>query len=167
VNRAIRNAVTVLLLALTALGAQAATKDRLVDFSGTWKLNVKKSRGAPDWRPDTVLVVLQSPHQIHFTYFLNDDARQPFESHDYITNGKEAPLYTSANERTFYSVRWDNKNVLQVKIHHLVRAEIADTDWNETDIWTLSDDGKTLTNRLSDGKLIVYDRAEREKPLQY
>ena len=166
-NRAIRHAGAVLLLALAALSALAATKDKLVDFSGTWKLNVKKSRGAPDWRPDTVLVVLQSPHQIHFTYFLNPDARQPFESHDYVTNGKETPLYTSANEQTFYSVRWNNKNVLQVRTHHLVRAEIADTDWSETDIWTLSDDGKTLTNKLSDGKLIVYDRAEREKPLQY
>jgi len=167
VSRAVRNAVTVLLLTLVTLGAAAATKDRLVDFTGTWKLNMKKSRGAPDWRPDTVLVVLQSPYQIHFTYFLNGDARQPFENHDYVTNGKEAPLYTSATELTYYSVRWNNKNVLQVKIHHVVRHEIADTDWSETDIWTLSDDGKTLTNRLSDGKLIVYDRAEKEKSQQY
>jgi len=156
-----------LLLMLAAFGAQAATKESLVDFSGTWKLNMKKSKGAPDWRPDTVLVVLQSPHQIHFTYFLNQDARQPFESHDYVTNGKEAPLYTSANEQTYYSVRWNNKSVLQVKIHHKVRAEIADTDWDEIDIWTLSNDGKTLTNKLSDGKFIVYDRTERERPLQY
>jgi hypothetical protein len=167
VNRAITNTVTVLLLTLVAVGAPAATKDRVVDFTGTWKLNMKKSKGAPDWRPDTVLVVLQSPHQIHFTYFLNDDARQPFESHDYVTNGKETKLYAAATEEAYASVRWTSKNVLQVRTHHLVRHEIADTDWNETDTWTISDDGKTLTNKLSDGKFIVYDRAEKEKALQY
>ena len=73
----------------------------------------------------------------------------------------------SANEQTYYSVRWNSRNVLQVRVHHIVRSEIADTEWNETDIWTLSNDGKTLTNKLSDGKLIVYDRLDREKPLQY
>ena len=57
--------------------------------------------------------------------------------------------------------------MLQVRTHHLVRAEIADTDWNEIDTRTISDDGKTLTNKLSDGKFIVYDRAEKEKALQY
>ena len=165
-NRAIRTAESVFSLAL-ALGALAATKEPLVDFTGTWKLNMKKSRGAPDWRPDTVLVVLQSPNQIHFTYFLNQDARVPFENHDYVTNGKEEKLYASANEQTYYSVRWNSRNVLQVRVHHIVRSEIADTEWNETDIWTLSNDGKTLTNKLSDGKLIVYDRLDREKPLQY
>jgi hypothetical protein len=167
VNRAITNAVTVLLLTLGVVGAPAATKDRVVDFTGTWKLNMKKSKGAPDWRPDTVLVVLQSPHQIHFIYFLNDDARQPFESHDYVTNGKETKLYAAATDEAYASVRWTSKNVLQVRTHHLVRHEIADTDWSETDTWTLSDDGKTLTNKLSDGKFIVYDRAEKEKALQY
>jgi len=156
-----------LLLALAAASTVAATKDKVVDFSGTWKLNTKKSKGAPDWRPDTVLVVLQSPHQIHFSFFLNDDATTPFEGHDYITNGKEAPLYTAATEMTFASVRWTSKNVLQVRVHHLVRSEIADTDWTEIDTWTISDDGKTLTNKLSDGKLIVYDKAEKEKQLQY
>jgi len=162
-NRAIRNLSVMLLLALAVAGTLAASKDRLVDFSGTWKLNMKKSRGAPDWRPDTVLVVLQSPHQIHFTYFLNGDAVQPFENHDYVTNGKQTQLYVTGVETAFYSVRWTSKNVLQVRTNHLVRSEIADTDWTETDIWTISDDGKTLTNKLSDGKTIVYERSEKDK----
>ncbi|MFI5108350.1 MAG: hypothetical protein ACHP78_05850, partial [Terriglobales bacterium] len=88
-NRAVRNTVAILWLALAAVGAMAASKDRQVDFSGTWKLNMQKSKGAPDWRPDTVLVVLQSPYQVHFVYFLNGDAVSPFETRDYVTNGKE------------------------------------------------------------------------------
>jgi hypothetical protein len=160
---AIRNALATLLLALAAAGAMAATKDKLVDFSGTWKLNMQKSKGAPDWRPDTVLVVLQSPYQIHFTYFLNGDAPQPFENHDYVTNGKEAQLYVTGPETAYASVRWTSKRVLQVRMHHVVRSEVADTDWNETYTWTLSDDGKTLINKSSDGKTIVYDKQEKDK----
>jgi len=152
-----------LVLVLAATSALAASKDRQVDFSGTWKLNVKKSKGAPDWRPDTVLVVLQSPYQMHFIYFLNADATQPFQNYDYVTNGKESKLYVTGTEQAYASVRWAGKNVLQVRTHHVVRAEIADTDWTETDTWTISDDGKTLTNNLSDGKIIVYEKAEKDK----
>jgi len=156
-----------LVLVLAATSALAASKDRQVDFSGTWKLNVKKSKGAPDWRPDTVLVVLQSPYQMHFIYFLNADATQPFQNYDYVTNGKESKLYVTGTEQAYASVRWAGKNMLQVRTHHVVRAEIADTDWTETDTWTISNDGKTLTNRLSDGKLIVYDRAEKDEAPQH
>ncbi len=161
-NRAVRNAAAVMLLALLVAGTTAASKDRL-NFSGTWKLNMQKSRGAPDWRPDTVLVVLQSPYQIHFTYFLNQDAKQAFENHDYVTNGKETQLYATGAEIAYANVRWTSKSVLQVRTRHVVRAEMADTDWTETDTWSLSDDGKTLINKLSDGKSIVYDRSAKDK----
>ena len=150
------------MLALLVLGTVAATKNKL-DFSGTWKVNMKKSRGAPDWRPETVLVVLQSPYQIHFTYFINEDASQPFENHDYVTNGKETKLYATGAEIAYASVRWTSKSVLEVRMHHVVRSEVADTDWTETDTWTLSDDGKTLTNKVSDGKVMVYDKQEKDK----
>jgi len=162
-NRAVRNTVATLWLALAAAGAMAASKDRQVDFSGTWKLNMQKSKGAPDYRPDTVLVVLQSPYQIHFVYFLTSAAPTPFETHDYVTNGKESKLYTTGAETAYASVRWSSKYVLQVRMHHQVRSEIADTDWTETDTWTLSDDGKTLTQKLSDGKMLVYDKQQKEK----
>jgi hypothetical protein len=162
-NRAIRNAVATLLLALAASGAMAASKDRQVDFSGTWKLNMQKSKGAPDWRPDTVLIVLQSPYQIHLVYFLNAAAPSPFETHDYVTNGKESKLYATGAEEVYAGVRWTSKYVLQVRMHHIVRSEIADTDWTEIDTWTLSDDGKTLTNKISDGKVLVYDKQEKDK----
>lgn len=162
-NRAIRNVVATLFLALAASGAMAAAKGQLVDFSGTWKLNMSKSKGAPDWRPDTVLVVLQSPYQIHFAYFLNADASQPFENHDYVPNGKESKLYATGNETAYSSARWTSKNVLQVRMHHVVRNEIGDTDWSEIDIWMLSDDGKTLTSKTSDAKILVYDKQEKDK----
>jgi len=162
-NRATRGVVAALLLALIALGAMAASKDRQVDFSGTWKLNMQKSKGAPDWRPDTVLVVLQSPYQVHFVYFLNADAVSPFETHDYVTNGKESKLYSTGAETAYASVKWTSKYVLQVRMHRQVRSEIADTDWTETDLWMLSDDGKTLTNKLSDGKIIVYEKQVKDK----
>jgi len=145
------------------VGAMAASKDRQVDFSGTWKLNMQKSKGAPDWRPDTVLVVLQSPYQVHFVYFLNSDAAAPFETHDYVTNGKESKLYSTGAETAYASVKWTSKYVLQVRMHHQVRSEIADTDWTETDLWMLSEDGKTLTNKLSDGKIIVYEKQIKDK----
>jgi len=162
-NRAIKSVAAALLLAAAAAGAMAASKDRQIDFSGTYKVNMQKSKGAPDWRPDTVLVVLQSPYQVHFVYFLNSDAVSPFESHDYVTNGKESKLYVAATEEAYASVKWTSKYVLQVRTHHLVRNEIADTDWTETDTWTLSDDGKILTHKLSDGRLIVYDKQVKDK----
>ena len=162
-NHAVRNVIATLLLALVAASAMAASKDRLVDFSGTYKLNMQKSKGAPDWRPDTVLVVLQSPYQIHFVYFLNSDAVSPFESHDYVTNGKESKLYVVATEEAYASSKWTSKYVLLVRTRHLVRNEIADTEWTETETWTLSEDGKTLVKRGADGKIIVYDKQQKEK----
>ena len=162
-NHAVRNVIVTLLLALVAASAMAASKDRLVDFSGTYKLNMQKSKGAPDWRPDTVLVVLQSPYQIHFVYFLTSDAVSPFESHDYVTNGKESKLYVVATEEAYASSKWTSKYVLLVRTRHLVRNEIADTEWTETETWTLSEDGKTLVNRGADGKIIVYDKQQKEK----
>ncbi len=162
-SRAIRNVAVLLLLALAGTGAMAAAKDMPVNFSGTWKLNMKKSKGAPDWRPDTVLVVLQSPYQVHFAYFLNADVEKPFQNYDYVTNGKERQLYAVATEIAYGSAHWNNKNILEVRTHHVVRAEVADTDWTETDVWTLSADGKTLTNKSSDGKILVYDKQEKDK----
>lgn len=162
-SRAIRNVAALLILALATSGAMMAAKDRPVNFSGTWKLNVKKSKGAPDWRPETVLVVLQSPYQVHFAYFLNADVEKPFQGYDYVTNGKERQLYATGNETAFGSARWNNNNILQVRMRHVVRSEIADTDWTETDTWMLSDDGKTLTNKSSDGKILVYDKQEKDK----
>ena len=162
-NRAVRNTLVTVLLALTAVNAMAASKDRVIDFSGTYKINMQKSKGAPDWRPDTVLVVLQSPYQVHFVYFVNSDAVSPFESHDYVTNGKESKLYAAATEEVYASTKWTSKYVLLVRTRHLVRNEIADTDWTEVDTWTLSDDGKTLTNKGADGKILVYDKQQKEK----
>ena len=161
-NRAVRKAVVAMLLALLVAGTTAASKDRL-NFTGTWKLNMNKSRGAPDWRPDTVLVVLQSPYQIHFTYFLNQDAAQAFENHDYVTNGKETKLYATGPEIAYASAHWTSKSVLQVRTRHVVRAEVADTDWTETVNCTLSVDGNSLTNKPSDVKTIVYHRSEKDK----
>jgi hypothetical protein len=160
---AIRNVIAMLLLGLAVAGTVAASKGRQVDFSGTWKLNMKKSKGAPDWRPDTVLVVLQSPYQIHFAYFVNADTTQPFENHDYVTNGKEAKAYATGAEVAYTSARWTSKNVLEVRMRHSVRAEVADTDWTETDTWTLAGDGKTLINKSSDGKIVIYDKQEKDK----
>jgi len=161
-KHAIKSVAAMLLLGLAVAGTAEAAKDKPVDFSGTWKLNTKQSKGAPDWRPETVLVVLQSPYQIHFTYFLNKDATQPFQTYNYVTNGKETQIYSSAEEFAFAGARW-NKNVLQVHTHHVIHEEVADTDWVETDTWTLSDDGKTLINKTSDGKIIVYDKQEKAK----
>ncbi|MFI5087778.1 MAG: hypothetical protein ACHP7I_05235, partial [Terriglobales bacterium] len=75
----------------------------------------------------------------------------------------ESKLYVAATEEAYASVRWTSKYVLQVRMHHLVRNEIADTDWTETDTWTLSDDGKTLTHRISDGKMLVYEKLQKDK----
>jgi hypothetical protein len=162
-KRVIRNVMVMLLVAAAACTALAASKDRAVDFSGTWKLNVKKSKGFPDWRPDTVLVVLQSPYQVHFTYFLNADAVSPFQNVDYVTNGLESKLYATGPEEAYASAKWSARNVLLIRTHHVVRSEIADTDWTEIDTWTISDDGKTLTNKQSDGRVLVYEKSQKDK----
>lgn len=163
-SRAMKSFFVVFVFVLAAAGSMlAAAKDKPIDFSGTWKLNMKQSRGAPDWRPDTVLVVLQSPYQIHFAFFLNSDVDQPFQKFDYVTNGKERQLYATGNEIAYGSARWSNNKALEVRTHHVVRAEIADTEWTETETWVLSPDGKTLTNKSSDKKVIVYDKQDRDK----
>ncbi len=155
--------VLVTLLAGAALSAVAASKSSAADFSGTWKLNMSKSKGAPDWRPDTVIVVFQSPYQIHFSYFLSPEVAQPFQTLSYAMNGKESQLYVTANEHAYVSARWDSKKELLVRTRHVVPAEVGDTAWDETDTWLLADSGKTLINKLSDGKVLVYEKQAKDK----
>jgi hypothetical protein len=158
-----RRALLLLTLAAVVLASLAASKSNPIDFSGTWKLNMAKSKGAPDWRPETTIVILQGPTQIHFSYFLTPEAAQPFQSNSYVTNGREQQLYVAATETTYVSARWHKETELSVRTRHVVRSEIADTSWDETDSWIISADGKTLTNKQSDGKFLVFEKIRNAK----
>lgn len=158
-----RSRALLLIVLVAAVLLNLAAKGNPVDFTGTWRLNPAKSKGFPDWRPETTIVIIQGPTQIQFSYFLTPEAAQPFETHNYVTNGREQKLYVAATEDTYVSARWRSNTELDIRVHHVVRGEIADSDWNETDTWTISQDGKTLVNKQSDRKVLIFDKIENRR----
>jgi len=133
---------------------QAASKSS--DFAGRWKFIAEKSKGGSYFPPDTTLVVRQLGSRMYFEYWANNHL---FQRDEYRTDGKMEKSYTNANESVFVDGRL-YKNELQITTHHVIEGEIGSQSFNDVDRWTVSQDGKTLTGRPSDGKTVVFQREE-------
>lgn len=147
----LRLLVVFLLIAATLQAATAAS-----DFVGRWRFVAEKSKGGMHFPPSTTLVVKQAGARMYFEYWAND---RMFQKDEYRTDGKPEKLYTNANETVVVDGRL-SKNRLQLTTHHLIENEIGPQSFNDTDMWVLSGDGKTLSFRPSDGKNLYFERDE-------
>jgi hypothetical protein len=129
--------------------APAATKAP-PNLGGVWKLD-RDLTTAPYVKDDFV-VVYQDWEQVKFEYRDRDDRVTGTEV--FITDGSEQKGYTSRLERTYYRAKW-KEGLLSITTQHMLDV-LATQAYKETDTWSLSDDGKTLTEHLSDGKVAVY-----------
>ena len=146
----------VLVVLLLAVLVQAASKSS--DFAGKWKFVPEKSKGGVYFPPDTTLVVKQSSTRLTFEYWANNHL---FQRDEYRTDGKQEKAYTNANETVFVDGRLRNKE-LDITTHHIMENEIGSQSFNDVDRWIVSPDGKTLTGRPSDGKNVVFQRADAD-----
>ena len=145
--------VVLVVLFLVVL-VQAATKSS--DFAGRWKFIAEKSTGGEYFPPGTTLVVRQAGARIYFEYWANNHL---FERDEYRTDGKTEKLYTNANETAMVDSRL-RKNELLITTHHIMENEIGSKSFDDVDRWILSEDGKTLTSKPSDRKVMVFQREE-------
>ena len=152
-NPSRRHASGVFVLALFAACASFAVIKNLPDLSGHWKLNQERSSGPSLRMAATELDISQRGDEVKFTYY-SGGAETGTES--FLADGVERDRYTTRIERAYYKVQWQ-KDTLSIVTRHLMDIFGYQT-YSETDTWKLSEDRRTLTAKLSDGSLLVYEK---------
>jgi hypothetical protein len=128
------------------------------DLCGSWKLDRDLTTADLRWNKISSLVIEQSQGEIRFDYFDRDKRHVGWET--FLIDGKERHRYTTRMLRAYARARW-SKNELEV-ITRVFLDVLGYQSYSETDWWRLSEDGRTLTNRSSDGKAMVYQREAAE-----
>ena len=143
--------IALLLFVVLALPPWAAPVTKAdPNLSGVWKLD--RDLTTARYVRDDTLVVSQSKQRVKFKY---KDRRGTVTGTDiFITDGKEQDGYVTRLERTYYKARWKAGELVIVTQH--VLDLFGYQAYKETDSWLLAPDGKTLTQRLSDGHVAVY-----------
>ena len=149
-SRTTRSAAAFLLpvILLLAVPAAPVSKSR-PNLSGVWKLD-RDLTTAPYVKDDT-LVVRQTKQRVKFIYQTDGKVTG---TDVFVTDGKEMDRYKTRIERAYYKAAWKADRLVIVTQH--VLDLFGYQAYKETDSWTLDDNGKTLTQHLSDGKVAVY-----------
>ncbi len=138
-------------LVILLLAAAGAAQSGLPDFSGTWRLDRDLTTADLRRNKTSILVVYQSLDEVRFDYF---DNQRPLGSETFVPDGQERFRYKTRLERAYARTRWE-KNGLVITTRSFLDAN-GYQSYNMADRWELSSDGKTLTNKSSDGKAMVY-----------
>jgi len=126
------------------------------DFSGTWMLNLAKSKllGA-EVRPVTLLITCSGP-----------DVNIRFESNGtestlkYVADGKEREVgFWQELNRKFAKTSWVGSDLVTVTVQRSLSATPEPVQ-HLTERWTLSSDGRTLTQSFDEWKSLtrVYEK---------
>ena len=148
-----RAATRVLVLALLATCASWAVVKNLPDFTGKWKLNRDRSSGPSLRKAATALDITQRGDEVKFTYYSSDAATG---SESFLADGVERDRYATRIERAYYKVQWQKDDLVIVTRH--IMDVFGYQAYSETDSWLLSEDRQTLTAKLSDGSVLVYEK---------
>ena len=134
------------------------------NLGGTWKFDPEVSNGQPAAPGASLLVVTQSADAITFDYYpLTKGQRGALlQSYSYTTDGHQHPGYKTRTYVTYQRVYW-HKNMLVVSTKGIIDPEGEQT-FTDEDHWFVSEDGKTLTHKSSDGKKAVYARQPDPAP---
>jgi hypothetical protein len=139
------------LLVLLLFTVAAAAQAEMPAFSGTWRLDRDLTTADLRWNKITILTVSQSDEEVRFRYF---DRDRLLGSETFVTDGEERPRYSTRLARAYARARWDeNELVVTTRVFLDVYGYQS---YNEADRWELSEDGQTLTDKSSDGKMMVY-----------
>lgn len=156
----VRRVLAALLVSMLMTTAFASSKPKPapVDFTGIWKLDLLKSTLRNAGRGANKLVINQNPEQIQIDYFAGDN---DLGSDIFLTNGHERQRWVTRQERAFCRVQFRNR---QMTVTTRGVLDISGTQqYTDTETWTLSPDGKTLTNNQNDGNILVYVKDEHRE----
>jgi hypothetical protein len=129
------------------------------DLSGTWRLDRDLTTADLRWERTSILVVEQSGDEVRFDHY---DGERFIGAERFIIDNTERPRYTTRLERAYARVKWD-KNRLVVSTRSFL--DVYGYQWyTMVDRWELSPDGETLSNKSSDGKVLVYNREHPSVP---
>jgi hypothetical protein len=142
-----------LLASAVAFAASKPAKAAPVDLSGTWKLDALKSTFKTGGRAANKVVITQGDQEIQFDYYAGEKS---LGSDVFNLNGTERSRSATRIERTYSRVSFaKNKKELVITTRGVLDIE-GTQQYTDTETWTLSPDGKTLTNNTRDGNLFVF-----------
>jgi len=138
--------ICIAILALAAL-ASFATADDKPNFSGDWKMNAAKSDFGPVPAPTsyTRKITHADPSLTVEDTQTGTALGDQHDTRTYTTDGKEIS-YQANGADVKSAASWDGGNLL---IN--TKASIQGMDISIKDTWTLSEDGKVLTDSASVG----------------
>ena len=140
-------------LALFAVCASWAVVKSIPDLSGRWQLDRDRSSGPSLRKAATALDITQRGDEVKFTYYSGGAVTG---SESFLADGVERDRYTTRIERAYYKVQWQKDDLVIVTRH--VMDLFGYQTYSETDSWLLSADRQTLTAKLSDGSVLVYEK---------
>ena len=147
-------ATIVLLLALVFAPCAGWTVVKgIPDLSGKWKLDRERSSGRSLRNAATSLEIVQRGDEVRFVYY-SDGVRTGSEA--FLADDIERNRYETRIERAYAKVHW-RKDDLIIETRHVMDL-LGYQAYSETDSWLLSEDRQTLTAKLSDGSVLVYEK---------
>lgn len=140
----------VTLVAFAIFAAQTAAPN----LAGRWKLDLDASTGTPPVPGASLLIVSQSEDDMQFQWEGNNGSLLAGES--FPTDWSSNRRFSTRTQVGYARAHWrDNQFVVETKV-------VMDVDgyqsFSYTERWTISRDGKTLTQTSSDGKKLVFER---------
>lgn len=148
-----------MVLAIFVLFAAAAVA-QAPDFSGTWKLDRDLTTADMRWDKTDSIIVGQSQDDVRFEYFDRD--RRPIGTNVFTADNIERPWYKTRMERAWARAHWQQARLV---VESRVNLDFQGYQYyNGLETWELSPDGKTLINRLRDGKAEVFQKQAPATP---
>jgi len=152
--------VVVVLLLATLSFAGERKKPAAVsipDLSGNWRLDPVHSTARPVYLQANQIIIKLFGRQYQFEF---RGGHKLLARDIYAVDGRERPSYNTRLAKGFVSAKVEKEQLLVT-----TRAAL-DPEGNqtfiETERWSLSPDKKTLTNKMSDGKLRIYQKQPDE-----
>lgn len=163
--------VIIWLLAFAVLCAAQDNKNTnkpVPDFSGTWILDKKTSGPESGFGTqiyvDITMIIDHNEPELKFTQKIKtSDGKEKITETIYFTDGRRVGLRGRNDENNFRIVEWNGKKLIRKDTFVIKKGE--GLDWfleksgkdevklNNKEVWELSKDGKTLTQKSSGGTL--------------
>jgi hypothetical protein len=145
--------VVVLLLAVFSFAGDKRPSAPLPELNGNWRLDPVHSTAHPRYLVSNQIIIRQFGREYQFEF----RAGSKLMSREiYALDGREHPGANTKLARAFVLAKLEKGQLV------VITRSVMDPDglqtFSETDHWFLSPDKKTLTHKMSDGKLCTYQK---------
>lgn len=151
----------ILLLLVAFTEAVFAKPSPRPDISGTWVLNIDKSKLAKgtDIHSETLAIACSES-----TITIRDDVDGKVSTRTYLADGKDHPFAEVRGGQDFVKASW-KKSTLVIQVSGRLETPNSSLDgsevWHTEDRWSVSADGRVLTEKseaFDTTATLVYDK---------